>query len=346
MRRFRQRDLPARTLNDDMVELPGMGVVGGMVPAMDNRDECKKESKKYIINIMSVRVIVSIVFMLLLGSCFAIIAKQFSPAASAQANVETTFTNSNSNKLYDDSAKTKTYVLKLTRGVNAAAARELPKGWQTFGVLQLRNHFECDLFDRELKLPSMKKWQMILDAYNKEVESSIKFDKFVPPTRGYLFDESSTRYLIGARRNNEGTPPFHAKSINMGRHRGLFASWDIKKGEVVHDGTRSDLVFPDAMAYRRFVLSLPRNAACDVISWTWTQRLVKRNGPMKIMLAINISAMLNTGVTSDQANVLPESSTSQIYYATRDIKRGEEILTDATFRDRRDFAATDLGLDM
>ena len=229
-------------------------------------------------------------------------------------------------------------------GGGKAVLEELPQGWQTFSFLQIRNHFQCDLFDRVLKPPSMKKWQMILDTYNKEVDSSIKFDQFVPPTGGYLFDESSTRYLIGARHNNEGTPPFHAKSTNMGRHRGLFASWDIKKGEVVHDGTRSDVVFPDAMAYRRFALSLPRKAACDVTSWTWTQRLVK-NGPMKIMLAINISAMLNTGITSDQANVLPESSTSQIYYATRDIKRGEEILTDATFRDRkrRDFAATDLG---
>eukprot|EP00984_Skeletonema_dohrnii_P035965 scaffold36387_cov250-Skeletonema_dohrnii-CCMP3373.AAC.1 len=83
----------------------------------------------------------------------------------------------------------------------------------------------------------MKKWQMILNAYNKEVDSSYKFDQIVPPTQGYLFDEISTRYLIGARYNNEGVPPFHAESRNMGRRRGLFASWDIRKGEVVHDGT-------------------------------------------------------------------------------------------------------------
>ena len=65
---------------------------------------------------------------------------------------------------------------------------------------------------------------------------------------------------------------------------------------------------------------------------------------MKIMLAINISAMLNTGLTPEEVNLLPETSTSQLYYATRDIKRGEEILTDSTFRDWTNYAATDLGL--
>eukprot|EP00984_Skeletonema_dohrnii_P011122 scaffold4420_cov135-Skeletonema_dohrnii-CCMP3373.AAC.6 len=176
---------------------------------------------------------------------------------------------------------------------------------------------------------------MILDAYNKEVDSSYKFDQIVPPTQGYLFGRNGARY------NNEGAPPFYAESTNMGRRRGLFASRDMRKGEVVHDGTDSDVTFPDAMAYRRFVFALPRKTACDITEWTWTQRL-EQDGPMKIMLAINISAMLSPSFSSEEANVLPESSTSQLYYATRDIKRGEEILTDSTFRDQRDFAATDL----
>eukprot|EP00985_Skeletonema_marinoi_P010953 scaffold5155_cov132-Skeletonema_marinoi.AAC.3 len=40
---------------------------------------------------------------------------------------------------------------------------------------------------------------------------------------------------------------------------------------------------------------------------------------------------------------MPESSTSQMYYATRDIRMGEEILTDSTFRCRRSCAAADRG---
>eukprot|EP00985_Skeletonema_marinoi_P034591 scaffold44329_cov146-Skeletonema_marinoi.AAC.1 len=101
------------------------------------------------------------------------------------------------------------------------------------------------------------------------------------------------------------------------------------------------------MAYRRFVFALPQRTACDITECTLTQRL-EQNGPMKVMLAINISAMLNTGLTPEEVNLLPEpktkSSTSQLFYATRNIKRGDEILTDLTFRDQRDFAATDLGM--
>ena len=217
---------------------------------------------------------------------------------------------------------------------------ELPQDWQTFGSQQIQNHFKCDTFDRVLKPPSMKKWKMILDAYNKEVDSSYKFDLIVPPTEGgYVFDEVGQQY-------GHGAPPFHARSTKMGTHRGLFATWDIRKGDLIHDGSGSDVVFPDAMAYRRFVFALPQRAACDMIDWTWTQRLEK-DGPMKIMTAINISAMLSSGLTTDSdqtnANVMPESSTSQLYYATRDIKSGEEILY-STLGDRRNFAATDLGM--
>mmetsp|Transcript_20853 Transcript_20853/g.31800 ORF Transcript_20853/g.31800 Transcript_20853/m.31800 type:complete len:293 (-) Transcript_20853:218-1096(-) len=231
-----------------------------------------------------------------------------------------------------------------TQGGDDNVVKEPPHGWQTFGFLQIRAHFSCNAFDYVLfKPPSMKEWQMILDAYNKEVDSSYKFDDIVPPTQGYFSFEEISGSL--------GAPPFYAKSSNMGIRRGLFASRDMRKGEVVHDGTDSDVVFPDAMAYRRFVFALPRKAACDITEWTWAQRL-EQNGPMKIMLAINISAMLSTwqstGFTSEDANVLPEpeseGSTSHLYYATRDIKRGEEILTDSTFRDWTNFAATDLGM--
>lgn len=290
--------------------------------------------------------IMSAIALAVLVSGFKVKMVRFSPAAaadqsSAQMKVETATAYSyNNNKYLNDQEA----LLKPGPGGNkviAVAVEELPQGWQTFGYLQIRNHFKCDLDDRvfKFKLPSMKEWQMILDAYNKEVDSSYKFDKIVPPTEGYLFDE------IGAR-HNEGAPPFRAGSKKKGTHRGLFATWDIRKGQVIHDGFGSDVVFPDAMAYRRFIFALPQTEACDVIDWTWTQRLEK-DGPMKIMLAINISAMLRTGLTTDseQANVMPESSTSQVYYATRDITSGEEILTDATFDgDRRNFAATDLGM--
>eukprot|EP00984_Skeletonema_dohrnii_P021136 scaffold10485_cov106-Skeletonema_dohrnii-CCMP3373.AAC.2 len=360
--RSRRQELPTLDINDGMEDSSG----GGMMPAMDNNsnnnnnNNNKKSFGQHcntIISFVMKQKISLIQFIMAITLSFVggffvggFTVKLFSPVAavnalnsSASVEVDTSTSYSyNADKLYD-------FKDALIRGGDDKVVKEPPNGWQTFGFLQIREHFRCDVFDYVVTPPSMKKWQMILDAYNKEVDSSYKFDQIVPPTQGYLFDK------IGARYSNEGVPPFHAESRNMGRRRGLFASrdiqvlgglfasCDIRKGEVVHDGTNSDVVFPDAMAYRRFVLALPQSTACDITEWTWTQRL-EQDGPMKIMLAINISAMLSPSFTSEEANVLPESSTSQLYYATRDIKRGEEILTDSTFRDQRNFAATDLGM--
>eukprot|EP00984_Skeletonema_dohrnii_P031781 scaffold24747_cov144-Skeletonema_dohrnii-CCMP3373.AAC.1 len=314
--------------------------------AMDNNSNGKKSLGQHcnaiISFVMKKKTLIRFVMAISLIFVGGFTVKRFSSTAAvdSSAHVELNTAHSyNPDKMHEydfEDANTQ------TQGGDDNVVKEPPHGWQTFGFLQIREHFSCDVFDYVLfKPPSMKEWQIILDAYNKEVDSSYKFDQIVPPTQGYLFG-----------RNGEEAPPFYANSIEgTNRNRGLFASRDIQEGEVVHDGTNSDVVFPDAMAYRRFVFALPRKAACDITEWTWTQRL-EQNGPMKIMLAINISAMLSTwqstGFTSEDANVLPEpeseGSTSQVYYATQDIKRGEEILTDSTFRDWTNFAATDLGM--
>eukprot|EP00985_Skeletonema_marinoi_P002441 scaffold1019_cov97-Skeletonema_marinoi.AAC.19 len=199
---------------------------------------------------------------------------------------------------------------------------ELPNDWVEWGFTKIRRKFKCDQYvNNEIKpLPSMEYWQMILDAYNEQVDKSYKFDELVPPTQGYRFNEA-------------GAQPYYAK-VSDGKDRGLFASRDIRKGEVVHDGTKSDVVFPDALAWRRFVFALPRKAACDMTEWSWTQRL-ENDGPMKLLTAINISVLMNMGLTPAQINAVPKSSTSSLFYATQDIKKGEEILTDYEIYDTR-----------
>ena len=68
--------------------------------------------------------------------------------------------------------------------------------------------------------------------------------------------------------------------------------------------------------------------------WSWTQRL-ENDGPMKLLTAINISVLMNMGLTPGQINAVPKSSTSSLFYATQDIKKGEEILTDYEIYDTR-----------
>ena len=238
--RLRRQELPTPTLAVD----DGMDS-GGMTPAMDNNSNNKKSFGQHqhcnaiVSFVMKQKTLLQCVMAisLIFVGGFMVTVKRFSAVDPSPEHVQVDTTHSyNADKLYD-------FEDVFTRTRDDNVVNEPPHGWQTFGFLKIRQHFRCDVFDYVVKPPSMKKWQMILDAYNKEVDSSYKFDQIVPPTQGYLFDK------IGAQYNNEGAPPFYAESRNMGRRRGLFASRDMRKGEVVHDGTDSDVVF-----HRRFVL--------------------------------------------------------------------------------------------
>ena len=122
----------------------------------------------------------------------------------------------------------------------------------------------------------------------------------------------------------EGPPPFRAQH-SKGKGRGLFATKDIQKGDTVHDGTDSDFVFPSGHSWRTFIFALPRNKACDMIDWTWTQKL---DGQWRIFSAMNISILLNEGNEDKDVNIMPESETSSLFHATKDIAAGDELLTD------------------
>ncbi|KAL7529868.1 hypothetical protein ACHAXR_006105 [Thalassiosira sp. AJA248-18] len=194
--------------------------------------------------------------------------------------------------------------------------RFIPNGWEEMGFHSIRQHYRCraHAHDQTKPLPSLEDWQFLRDMYKKIVDENANFeDDPVPPTEGYTFGEG-------------GPPPFYAKHSTEGRGRGLFASRDIKKGELVHDGNQSDFTFPNAMAWRRFIFALKRKKACDVIDWTWTQQ-TEENGPYKIFSAMNISILLNGGDESD-SNIMPPTDTSSKMYATKDIRKDEELLSD------------------
>ena len=45
------------------------------------------------------------------------------------------------------------------------------------------------------------------------------------------------------------------------------------------------------------------------------------------MTGFTISILINEGWTDEDVNVLPESDVSPLFYSTRDIQKGEELLT-------------------
>ncbi len=102
------------------------------------------------------------------------------------------------------------------------------------------------------------------------VDPNATFDEVVPPTEGYAHDE-------------DGNPPPYYPKHSRGKGRGLFASRSINKGELVHNGDRDTLVFPDAMSFRRYIFSFSRKLACDIEEWPWTQKLQKY-GPRRIVV--------------------------------------------------------------
>lgn len=188
--------------------------------------------------------------------------------------------------------------------------KKRPNDWKTWGFHDLYSEYECSehAYDEKKHMPDMEFWKYYRDTYKRVVDNNIEFDS-VPPTEGYTMNE-------------EGRQPYYAK-ISPGKGRGLFASRDIKKGEVVHDGDASDIEM-SADDWRKMAFALPQKMACDFSEWTWTQP-TEKGGPYKIFTAFNISILMNG---SSEPNTMPKSSYSSIMYALRDIKKDEEILTD------------------
>lgn len=192
---------------------------------------------------------------------------------------------------------------------------KLPNGWENYSFQTVYDHFRCSSHssDENKPIPTLEHWHLLRKQFKEFVDGNASFNDPIPPTEGYTLENSKRA-------------PFYAK-LSPGKGRGVFASRDIRKGELVHDGSNSDVVFPDGNSFRRFLFSLPRTMACDVMEWAWTQQF-QEGEDYHICLAINISSLMNTGDEEEQANALPESSTATMFYATKDIKKDEEILTD------------------
>ena len=191
--------------------------------------------------------------------------------------------------------------------------------WRKWSREKFKTQFECDYHLRlgTTSVPKIEYWQTLRDVYKSEVDSSYLFDDPIPPTQGSTLNEN-------------GATPYYA-DLSPGKGRGLFASRDIMKGELVdgvEGGTKSDMKFTTEEAMQRYLMALPEPMACDVMEWTYTADLGMGEKPV-ILCASDISSLMNTVRGNDQANVMPkDSSSSTLLFAVRDIKKGEEILMD------------------
>ncbi len=122
-----------------------------------------------------------------------------------------------------------------------------PDNWKTMGFYNVRKHFKCTHYAHDLTkpLPTEEDWNFFKSKYKVLVNKDKVFDDPVPSSQGYSID------------NQHNPQPYYA--VHGERGRGLFATRDIEKGELVHDGGIADVTFPNGMAWRRFIFNLPRN---------------------------------------------------------------------------------------
>jgi len=127
-----------------------------------------------------------------------------------------------------------------------------PDDWKRMTYFDIRKYFQCKQYARKINkpLPTEEVWQYFRKIYIAIVDKDAVFNDPISPTLGYTL-------------GRKGAPPFFAGHGTGGR--GLFASRDIRKGELIHDGTKSDISFPSGMAWRDYIFSLPRKEACDMI---------------------------------------------------------------------------------
>jgi len=127
-----------------------------------------------------------------------------------------------------------------------------PDNWQKMSYFDIRKYFQCKQYAHKLNkpLPTEEVWQHFRKMYIAIVNKNAVFNDPISPTLGYTL-------------GRKGAPPFYPGHGIRGR--GLFSSRDIRKGELIHDGTKSDISFPSGMAWRDYIFALPRKEACDMI---------------------------------------------------------------------------------
>ena len=177
---------------------------------------------------------------------------------------------------------------------------------------KLRDYWDCDeVFSQETRpLYTQQDWTYLRDFYRRE----------------------GTKVKIAQGFNRNGfIPLFHAGLTTNGKERGIFATRDIKAGEMVYGGKYNYAFFKDGASYRKFLNSMPNHMACDVMQWAWIQSLVNDVYDKLIVLKLDESSFTNQGSGKKDNNIgCPKGMNCKTNpfddFALHDLKKGEELL--------------------
>ena len=120
-------------------------------------------------------------------------------------------------------------------------------------LLEMKQSRSCDIiFSSQRPLYSKDDWQYLRDLWSSQQEGAkqLKLEKTKKNTTNFI-------------------PPIQSGQTIDGKGRGLFATRDIKKGEMIFNGELQldNLIkFTDGQSYRKFVYAIEDDGmACDVI---------------------------------------------------------------------------------
>jgi hypothetical protein len=123
--------------------------------------------------------------------------------------------------------------------------------------------------------------------------------------------------------------------------RSVYAAQDIQQGDHLWTGARQVAKFDSGTNYKRFLASLSKDMACDVLAWAYVQVLgeqddVRENA--RICVSLDGGSFMNSVEWPEEETVdagcLPEwndlhpGGCQDNLYALRDIQKGQEILMD------------------
>ena len=186
--------------------------------------------------------------------------------------------------------------------------------WSTWMIPEIQNDWlQC--WDRDHSQPLMygpETWMMLREEYHSVMESSL--DSNAPPE---YYDGFSVS--IETKFNPE-----------TGR-RSNFAVADIPEGTLVWKSTYT-AAFRDGDSYRHFLRRMSPTMACDVISWAYTRRDL--DGLPTACVDLDPGSFTNGAETEEDLNLAlrdghPSDTGCDLeFYATRDIREGEELAVD------------------
>ncbi len=90
-------------------------------------------------------------------------------------------------------------------------------------------------------------------------------------------------------------PPFKAGQTKNGKGRGVFATRDIKKGEMTYGGSKHYIFFKTGHDYRRFLDAFDDEMSCDLMKFVWPQKYIGPKNEALIWGTMSDNALMNDG---------------------------------------------------